>query len=208
MHSNKSETPPRTNHNWIQLFTGSQFYPLDPKPEDFTLEDLAHGLALENRFNGASLLPISVAEHSVRVSLCVEGLAMASNWPMNKVITAALAGWGHDAHEALGWRDIARPLKHTPEFEPYREGCERCQEVVWEKFGIPIDHEIAEIVHYADNVQLATEKRDLMAPPPSPWTGLPPPMPEYLEPWPWEQAECMFLSRYQHLSNLLKNPGV
>ncbi len=37
---------------WIQTYTGKQFWPLDPRPEDIDIEDIAHALALTCRFNG------------------------------------------------------------------------------------------------------------------------------------------------------------
>jgi len=38
----------RTGH-WMQTFTGVQYYPYDPRPEDFVLEDIAHAVSKENR---------------------------------------------------------------------------------------------------------------------------------------------------------------
>lgn len=49
--------------DWILTFTGRRFYPLDPRPEDVCLEDIAHALSLICRYNGHSRFFYSVAEH-------------------------------------------------------------------------------------------------------------------------------------------------
>jgi hypothetical protein len=79
--------------SWQQTFTGRQFWPCDPRPEDVCLEDIAHHLALMCRFGGACRVFYSVAEHSVRVAELV--------WDRtNGDREAALAGLLHDASEA------------------------------------------------------------------------------------------------------------
>src|ERR1700693_75116 len=51
--------------DWIQTFTGRQFWPLDPRPEEVCIEDIAHGLSNECRFAGQCRSFYSVAQHSV-----------------------------------------------------------------------------------------------------------------------------------------------
>lgn len=51
--------------DFICTYTGRKFYPLDPRPEDVCIEDIAHALALVNRFGGHTRVPYSVAQHSV-----------------------------------------------------------------------------------------------------------------------------------------------
>lgn len=54
---------------WMQCYTGLAFDFLDPKPEQVSLEDVAHHLATAAiRFNGATGEPYSVAQHSVWVA--------------------------------------------------------------------------------------------------------------------------------------------
>lgn len=38
--------------DWIQTYTNKQFWPLDPRPEDVCIEDIAHALSLQCRFTG------------------------------------------------------------------------------------------------------------------------------------------------------------
>jgi hypothetical protein len=84
-------------------FTGQGFDPFDPRPEDVRLEDIAHHLALTNRYGGATPVYYSVAEHAVRVADC---LLKVFGDPR-----VALAGLHHDDSEAY-FHDIRRPIKH------------------------------------------------------------------------------------------------
>lgn len=110
----------------ICTFTGKQVNPLNLKLEDICIEDIAHALALCNRFAGHTALPISVAHHSIMVSkLCEVGSQ-----------PEALQGLLHDASEAyLG--DITKWLKHTPEMLAFREAENRAQTLIYEKFDCP-----------------------------------------------------------------------
>lgn len=38
--------------DWFLTYTGIHFYPMDPRPEEVCIEDIAHALALQCRFNG------------------------------------------------------------------------------------------------------------------------------------------------------------
>ena len=42
---------------WMQTPSGGRFYPLDPRPEDFGIRDIAHALANINRFTGHTCRP-------------------------------------------------------------------------------------------------------------------------------------------------------
>jgi hypothetical protein len=62
------------------------------------IEDIAHSLALTNRYNGMTRYPYSVAEHCVRMALCDD----LPGHPLAKLL--------HDAAEAyIG--DIVKPFK-------------------------------------------------------------------------------------------------
>lgn len=80
----------------IMLASGAYFDLLDPWGSEFTIEDVAHGLAHTCRYAGQCREFYSVAEHSINVADVSDGFE----------IEALL----HDAAEAfIG--DVTRPLK-------------------------------------------------------------------------------------------------
>lgn len=159
----KGETARRGD--WYQTFTGREVYPLDMRPEDVDIQDIAHSLAHICRFNGACRVFWSVAEHSLQVSEYLNELRLAARAVLDQANTQVLA-WGlmHDASEAyIG--DIVRPVKRS--LVGVSEIEEHIQKVIAERFGLPWP--IPEVVKLADEVLLATEARDFMASPPRPW---------------------------------------
>jgi hypothetical protein len=54
-------------------------------------------------------------------------------------------------------------------------------------------------LRHADDLLLATERRDLMEPTGADWGPLPEPLPERIEPWAAAQAEELFLARFSQL---------
>ena len=123
---------------WMLTYTGKMVYPHQLRVEDICIEDIAHALAYQCRYNGHCNRFYSVAEHCVLVSREVE------KFTMNK--GAALAGLLHDASETwLG--DTISPNK-TDEHRALEEIIDR---KVFDFLGIPwdalshvkiIDHEI------------------------------------------------------------------
>ena len=137
--------------DWIQTFTGVQFWPLDPRPEEIFIIDIAHALSNICRFGGHSRCFYSVAEHSVIVSEHVS--------QENK-----LAALLHDATEAyLG--DMVRPLKRN--MSEYRVAEYRLHIMICERFGLPVI--LADEIKLTDNKLLLNEKNELMGLEPAPW---------------------------------------
>ncbi len=132
------------NRPTILLQSGAYFDFTTPEQCDFTIQDIAHGLAMTCRFAGQCRRFYSVAQHSVLISELVA--------PED-----ALAGLMHDAAEAFVG-DMAKPLKVLlPE---YKEIEMRIESAIFERFGIaqPLPPSIKE----ADVRMLATEQRQVM----------------------------------------------
>lgn len=166
---------------WIQTFTGKQFFPLAPRPDDLDIRDIAHSLAMQCRFNGHCTQFYSVAQHSVLVS---------------RILPVDLALWGllHDAAEAY-LSDLPRPVKmQMPSFV---QAEEQLLEIIAARYGLqcPMPQPVKE----ADDILLATELRDLMAPVPHPWRIEARPLAERIEPVAWNRAESLFLARFAEL---------
>ena len=175
----------RNDDNWIQTFTGRQFWPLDPSADDIDIRDIAHALAMRCRFTGHCTQFYSVAQHSRLVShICPDKDAL----------------WGllHDAAEAY-LPDVARPIKrHLLGFQEIEDRILRC---VAERFGLPWP--MPESIHDADLLALATERRDVMGKPPRPWKSTVGVIPRLYEIWPQAPhvASQDFLHRFAFLTN-------
>jgi hypothetical protein len=174
----------RKDSNWIQTFTGRQFWPLAPRAEDVCIEDIAHALAMKCRYTGHCTRFYSVAQHSVLASQIV---------PSNDALWALL----HDATEAY-LPDVARPVKQ--EWPEFREWEDRLCAVIAEKFGLSMP--MPDSIKHADLIMLRTERRDLMVTPPRAWRTdeLAQPMVDHIFPLSWVPAESLFLRRFGELT--------
>jgi len=162
--------------DWIQTYTGKQFWPLDPRPEDVDIKDIARSLSMQCRYNGHCARFYSVAEHSVLVA------RQAS--PKNR-----LAALLHDAAEAY-LCDLPRPVKHS--VSGYAEAEAAVERAIAERFGVtwPWPDE----VKYLDTCILHDEKAQLMRPEPAPWRLPGEPLGVRVECWSPERARTEFMS--------------
>lgn len=195
--------------SYIWTARGERFWPLDPRPEDILIEDIARGLATGCRYSGqigigTGYVFYSVAEHSVIVSIYAEkrarelglGAAIARTW--------ALEGLLHDASEAyIG--DVSRPVKYSQVMRGYRAVERRLEAVIAERFDLrptaqckreikSIDKRILVdeidafmILPDGDSIEREVEKHG--QPLGATITGLPP-----------AHAEYIFLQRYRALT--------
>lgn len=180
---------------WIQTYTGKQFWPLDPRAEDVDIEDIAHALAVKCRFTGHCREFYSIAQHSCLVAMQIE--LRYSNIDLS--LTALL----HDAAEAYT-ADIARPVKKSiAQFSEIEHGIEK---VIAEVFDLHFPFPAS--IKWADNVMLATDRRDLMADPPRPWTSVEgvEPLAKKIEAWDWRDAERKFLDTYERYLSMAVRP--
>jgi hypothetical protein len=107
--------------SWMVLKDGQELSLSYPRPDDISIERIAHQLAQINRFTGAASRPYSVAEHSLLVVELMERGGMTCPHGL-------MAGLLHDAHEII-CNDQSTPSKHEigPGWTMFEE---RMQEVV------------------------------------------------------------------------------
>jgi len=176
---------------FIQTYSGKQFYPTDPQIDDINIIDIAQALSNVCRFAGHALCHYNVAQHSTLVS-------------RNVSERAALFGLLHDAPEAfIG--DVSRPIKRI-----LRELCgdafdkieNKIMEVICRKYVVLVDDEIRAEVKKADDILLATERRDFMRKVNWDWANdkLPEPLPEMILQWNQGTAYYAFLKRFYELT--------
>lgn len=163
----------------MQTYTGRQFWPIDPRPDEVHIEDIAHALSMMCRYNGHCRTFYSVAEHSVLVSRHV---------PTEHALWALL----HDASEAY-IADIVRPAKRF--IAGYCEVEAQIMDAVCERFSLsPI---MPEAVKRADMAILADEMPVLLGIPSTldePALGV-----EIVGLSPWD-AETLFINRYREIT--------
>ena len=190
--------------NFIQTHSGRAFWPLDPRPEDVCIEDIAHSLATKARFNGHAREIYYNAQHALVVSQIAEGMATGSNRAY-----AAFIGLHHDDHEAYLF-DAPSPLKR----QGIIVGGESLKTVEhsidWAIFGafgiLDFPAELYHIVHKADLIALATEKRDVMAPSQLDWAPLPEPWQYTIVPTDnWRGLKAEFIHRHNTLLRILQD---
>ena len=173
-----------TRGDWMQTFSGRQFYPLDPRTDEIDPADIAHSLAFQCRYGGHVDRFYSVAEHCVLMSYSVaEG--------------HALSALLHDATEAYVV-DVPRPLKR--QLPGYREIEDRVWYAIAMRFGV--DLELPADVKQADNRILLTERDALMSATRHPWTvdNLEP-LPVVVTGWMPFDAERRYLRRLNELTD-------
>lgn len=141
---------------WIQTLKGRAFHLLDPRPEEFDIEEIAHALAILPRYNGHAIRPYSIGGHSLFVADILRGRASEET---------QLAGLMHDCAEAyIG--DVTRPLK--AELPRYREIEQRIETIAAARFGYPWP--MSRLVKWADDVMLRNEKLALLSKPDVGWS--------------------------------------
>ena len=128
----------------IRTFTGIYVNVFEPKPEMFCIEDIAHSLSQQCRFNGHLTHFYSVAEHSI---LCAGYVKYESK----------LAALLHDASEAY-LLDIPSPVKKR--LSNYKEIEHKLMECIAIKFGF--EYPLTKDIKKVDEIILKTEWNELM----------------------------------------------
>jgi 5'-deoxynucleotidase YfbR-like HD superfamily hydrolase len=143
--------------DWFISYTGKQIYPLDFRPEDINIHDIAHSLALTCRWAGHCTEMYSVADHSI---MCAEMANVTAGFPRTSVQWCLL----HDAGEAY-LHDAITPIKKDlyfkrgDEFVSFKDIENRILKCIGDKFGLPWP--IPKEVHTMDARMLKTEALDI-----------------------------------------------
>lgn len=116
----------------MRTYTGKMVDVFNLKPKQIDIQDIAHSLSLQNRFNGHTKSPVSVAFHSIIV---------ASGVKPEYQLQALL----HDAAEAyIG--DLITPVKYHPTMHLFKELEDQIEEKIFARFGVePTDRSFREI---------------------------------------------------------------
>jgi 5'-nucleotidase len=181
---------------WVLTFTKRKFWPLDPRPGDYCIEDIAHSLARICRFGGhVQCEHYSVAQHCVLIS-------EQFTEPFKRYVALM-----HDAAEAYPPGDILRPLKKSddPGVAYLLRIQDNIERVLRNQFCIP--EQDMDYVKHMDKRMLVTESRDVRGgwhpdeifQPPE-WT----PLPATIVPWRPELAEEQFMATYLELQERLR----
>jgi len=170
----------KRENGWIYTYSGLKFNAFEPHNDQICIEDIAHALALNCRFNGHIHTHFSVAQHSIIISKLV---------PKEYALEALL----HDAPEAY-LTDVPRPIKRfLPECQEIEDNI---LEVILKKFGcvFPLPDCVLEIDHHmvADEAIALWPKRPE-------WVNDFTPNGIEINPWNWKVSEKLFLERFREL---------
>jgi 5'-deoxynucleotidase YfbR-like HD superfamily hydrolase len=187
----------------ISTLSGKHIDLVRPATHAINIRDIAHHLALINRFCGATHLPYCVAQHSTVVSKIAE---QVDDDPL-----IALQALLHDTPEYVTG-DITTPMQQAlgTGRTLFKIVEERVLITIYSALGVPLpSSKAAQTIGYADRQAFATEWRDMM-------TGQCPedyckPANFAVKPIPWHAAEQKFLKEFGRLSMLAgivapKNP--
>lgn len=180
----------------IHTYSGQPFNVFRPRPSDVHFRDVAVQLTRRPRWNGSTSGPAHevyvVAQHSVLVS-CVVGMVSPRD---------ALWGFLHDWAEAY-LVDLPRPIKTHPSmaaFEKVEDGIMRKAILPFVRQQLPMTYRLPTkqpaIVTLADNILLATERRDMHWP--SPKVGVVP-LAASINRWSMRKAYERFHQRWDAL---------
>lgn len=138
--------------DWCECYSGIQFWPFDPRPDEVCLDDIAHSLSQMCRYGGHCSFFYSVAQHS----LIVENEMQKAGY--NSLIR--FYGLMHDAAEAY-MIDVPKPIKKQITMFSYWEN--NILEVIWEHYGVLKPNETHQfVIDLFDNSVLKAEADILM----------------------------------------------
>jgi len=153
--------------DWMQTYTGRQYWPLDPQPDDVDLRDIVHHLSMLCRYCGACRRFYSVLEHSLGVAYVAERQARRLLMGPRRRTDVTHRALFHDAPESYV-HDPIRPIKRCISgYEEVESANARAINIAL--FLPPCERLGADVIKLADNAMLLAEQAALMAPAPAKW---------------------------------------
>lgn len=139
---------------YMHSASGFKLYPFDPRPEEIHIDTIAHHLACNNRWNGATRHPtdptrisFSVAEHSILVARYVVEILDRPDLELEALL--------HDASEHI-FQDMIKPIKYHPMILPIYKPLEnRVEQVIAQKFKLQFPYPPE--IKIADNAVCSAE---------------------------------------------------
>ena len=176
---------------FIETYTGRAFWPLEPKPEDVSIIDIAHNLSNQCRYSGATYVIYVTAQHCCLLADYVEQLGGSP--------TDCLQILMHDAPEAY-LVDVPRPIK---QFMPeYRQWDKAINNVI--RIWLGIDHlPIPSWQDELDSRIIADERAQVMSDSGLDWAHGLEPLGIHIDPWSPQAAEQEFLIRYARYMKMI-----
>ena len=176
----------RSKDDWMHMLSGKEMHILNPKPEDYDITDIAHGLSIECRYGNQLVVPFFVGQH------CCNCATVA---PAHLKYAMLM----HDRTESI-LKDIVTPLKRQ-----LREYCvieDYHNKVSAITFDLdPIE---TEEMHFIDRKMMITEASQLCNPN-LPWwehkkyAYLGGPYDFQIKPWNRTYTKRRFLQMYEQL---------
>lgn len=175
--------------DWMMTYTGRHVFPLNVKPGDIDVKDIAHSLSMQCRYNGHTANFYSVAEHAYLISRALERDG-------HDRITC-LTGLLHDASETYVG-DIIRPLKNSLN-NATKPAELKIEAAVSEHFGLPWPW--PDVVDQYDKRIIVDEKDSaLLFGPHKPWNWDMQALRVTIYCWHPHLARDMFMQRYKTLT--------
>lgn len=174
---------------WQLTYTGKRVQPRHPDIEVIDIRDIAHHLALENRYCGAAKWPYSVAQHSVLLSRAA---------PERYMLEALL----HDAGEYI-MRDLPKPVKDSIDTGEHTRLEKEWTKVVMKRFAVQPTIKSTRIIKWLDT-RIVLDETAVLSKHPEAYREAYPnhaPLGVKVERWDWERAEAEFLWLFEKLTN-------
>lgn len=172
----------------MKTWSGVRYDPFNIRVEDINIYDIATHLSKQSRWIGSTIIPYSVAQHSMRVS---ESIRLNSD-------RERLAGLLHDAAEAYTG-DIPTPIKlGIPALKTLDDSI---MEIIFHKFDLSDQFPLSANIHAADRDELLREDSSLNI---VQMDGNEiPPIEDYLEENIWHDVRDSFIRRFLELGGTL-----